>query len=63
MNDERLRSVLPTLPRKELVEEVCLQFSVDVENWDIEAIEELLACVADDALRAYLRAHLSKGEK
>ena len=42
------------MDKKELLEEVCMQIRVDVENWEIEAIEELLACVPEEKLRAYL---------
>ena len=42
------------MTRERLLEKVCLQMIADLENWEIEAIEELLACVPEEKLRAYL---------
>jgi len=42
------------MDKKELLEEVCMQIRLDVDNWEIEAVEELLACVPEENLRAYL---------
>jgi hypothetical protein len=41
------------MDKKELLEEVCMQFRVDVENWEIDEILKLLEYVPEEKLRAY----------
>jgi hypothetical protein len=42
------------MSREELLEKVCLQLIADLENWEVEAIHELLDCVPEKTLRGYL---------
>jgi hypothetical protein len=41
------------MSKEELLEQVCLQFRVDVENWEIDEILKLLEYVPEEKLRAY----------